>query len=726
MPAVKDFVVNILGDATGAGKAFKALQDNAGKAAAGAAAAFAGAQLGQAILGDLDAEVATDTMNAALGGTPAEAEKWANAAGSLYRGAWGENMEEAAGAVDSVVSSIEGMRDASEEDIQQAAGYALDFAKVFKQDVAGATGAVGVLIKEGLAGDAEEGFDLITAAMQSVPESMRGETLDAVSEYSRNFAALGIDGERSIGILASAASSGITSVDKIGDSLKELTIRGTDMSKATGEAYSTLGLDSQEMANALLAGGDEAAGALDKIVGGLQGIEDPAEQANTSIALFGTPLEDLGTDEIPAFLDSLSQTSTGMGDVEGAAGRMSDELNDNAKTRVEELQRSFEGWKQDLIDTEGPIGDVAVGVQAFGADAASAATSVGLGVIALSQLKVGALAARGASLLGAAATGIATAAQWAYNAALTANPIGIVIVLIAALVAGLVWFFTQTEAGQKIAKAAWAGIKNAAKATADWFTNTLVPGFKRVMGSVTGFFKDAGRNVKNAWDATVDWFKNIPNRVGAAVAAVKGKVSAKFNEARTGAQNIFNRVVDWFWNLPGRIASGLGTIAGKIAVKFLSARERVYDIFNGMVDWVRGLPGKIASAASGLWDPLWSGARAAINNIIGAWNGFSLTIGGGNIAGISVPSVTLHTPNIPYLAKGGDVQRPGLAVVGDAGPELLELPRGARVTPLDDANTNPGGKAVNINITNNYPQAEPTSVTQNRGLQYAASLGVIG
>ena len=38
---------------------------------------------------------------------------------------------------------------------------------------------------------------------------------------------------------------------------------------------------------------------------------------------------------------------------------------------------------------------------------------------------------------------------------------------------------------------------------------------------------------------------------------------------------------------------------------------------------------------------------------------------------------------IPLLAEGGDIQAAGKAIVGEAGPELLDLPRGARVTPLD-------------------------------------------
>lgn len=55
------------------------------------------------------------------------------------------------------------------------------------------------------------------------------------------------------------------------------------------------------------------------------------------------------------------------------------------------------------------------------------------------------------------------------------GPIGLVIIGITALVAGLIWFFTKTETGQKIWEKVWTAIKNAAGAVADWFMNTVVP-----------------------------------------------------------------------------------------------------------------------------------------------------------------------------------------------------------------------------------------------------------
>jgi hypothetical protein len=56
----------------------------------------------------------------------------------------------------------------------------------------------------------------------------------------------------------------------------------------------------------------------------------------------------------------------------------------------------------------------------------------------------------------------------------------------------------------------------------------------------------------------------------------------------------------------------------------------------------------------------------------------------------------LTFPKIPMLAKGGTIIDPGLTMVGEQGPEILDLPKGASVIPLDKAN----GQQVVININN--------------------------
>lgn len=98
--------------------------------------------------------------------------------------------------------------------------------------------------------------------------------------------------------------------------------------------------------------------------------------------------------------------------------------------------------------------------------------------------------------------------------------------------------------------------------------------------------------------------------------------------------------------------------------------------FKAMVNFFKGLPGAIAGAVSGAFDGIKDAFRSAINFIISAWNGLDLSL---SILG---KTVTIGTPNIPALADGGTVTRPGMALVGERGPELLSLPQAASVIPL--------------------------------------------
>lgn len=67
---------------------------------------------------------------------------------------------------------------------------------------------------------------------------------------------------------------------------------------------------------------------------------------------------------------------------------------------------------------------------------------------------------------------------------LAMGPVGLIIIGITALVAGLIWFFTKTELGQKIWEKVWTAIKDAAGAVADWFMNTVLPGMLSVWDGI--------------------------------------------------------------------------------------------------------------------------------------------------------------------------------------------------------------------------------------------------
>jgi hypothetical protein len=103
-----------------------------------------------------------------------------------------------------------------------------------------------------------------------------------------------------------------------------------------------------------------------------------------------------------------------------------------------------------------------------------------------------------ATLAFAAAKGVATVAVKLFNAALKANPWGIIITLVAALVAGLVYFFTQTETG----KAAWAAFTDFLLSA--W--NGFKDGFFVVLDAVGAFFTNAINGYIGMFESFVNFF----------------------------------------------------------------------------------------------------------------------------------------------------------------------------------------------------------------------------
>ena len=95
-------------------------------------------------------------------------------------------------------------------------------------------------------------------------------------------------------------------------------------------------------------------------------------------------------------------------------------------------------------------------------------------------------------------TGEATLAQMGFNAALIANPIGLIIAAIAALVAGLIWFFTQTKLGQSIWKSFTEFMTSSMKAVGSFFASAW-EGIQSAFSTVIGFLDSSFR----AWGNSV-------------------------------------------------------------------------------------------------------------------------------------------------------------------------------------------------------------------------------
>lgn len=648
-------------------------------AAAGAVAAGVGVLLNTGkVFSDLNTNLAVQT-----GASGAELDRLTDAAKRVGTQV-PASFEEIGGAVSAVRASFDGVGDMTEAEFDQATIHATNFAKAFEVDVNRAAQVAGQMLKTGLVSDADQAFDLLTAASQKVPPALREDVLDATDEYGQFFAALGIDGESAMNALVAASDKGVFGIDKTGDAIKEFTIRATDMSKGTGEAYAALGMDQEAMTAALLKGGDEGAAAFQQIIAGLQSMDDPVAQSTAALALFGTPLEDLGVTEIPQFIDALAGGASALGDVEGAAGRMGESLNSGPAAAFEKLKNTVlvtlapaaewlmvtlndaittaTGYVQGFLTTWSGLVPL---FQTVGAWIQQNATWLGLlgAVVGTAAAGLGLLfgAIKAVAAAKQAWTAVTTAvrgAQIALNAALAANPIGLIVIALAALVAGLIYAYTQFEWFRTVVDGAWNGIKTAAlaawegvirptfEAFAGFITGTLVPallGFWQ--GVVVPAWTGISAIVSAVWVGVIQpalaafgsfltgvvgpallWFwqsvvvpawSAISTAISAAWTGIIQPILAAYGSILTG---VVGPALLWFWQ--SVVVPAWTAISGAVAAAWNNVIRPALDAFGG---WVVNT---LAPAIAGFWqnvvEPAWAGISAAVST---AWAIISTVFG---------------------------------------------------------------------------------------------------
>ena len=127
------------------------------------------------------------------------------------------------------------------------------------------------------------------------------------------------------------------------------------------------------------------------------------------------------------------------------------------------------------------------------------------------------------------------------------------------------------------------------------------------------------------------------------------------------------------------IKNGINVVKSTVS----NALSGIRDGWNSFIGFIKGINGKISNSLSTLFSPLVSGFKSAINTVISGWNNLSFSIPSVDIPGLgTVGGGTINTPNIPYLARGGLVTGPTLAMVGEAGTEAVLPLEDSRVTDV--------------------------------------------
>ena len=257
---------------------------NKGLLALGAASAAAAGYL---IKSGNDYIRTMNDISAQTGLAGKELETFENSAREIYKSGMGENFQDVADALINIkqASGLAG------EELEKAASSGLMLKDTFDFEINESTRAASALMKNfGIS--AEEAYGIIATGAQK-GANKNGDLLDTLNEYSVHYKALGLDADQFVTSLIAGAEAGSFSIDKVGDAVKEFTIRSKDGSKSSVEAFEALGLNAKTMTAAFSMGGAEAEAAFFKTVQALDAMEDPMAKNAAGVALFGTMFEDL-------------------------------------------------------------------------------------------------------------------------------------------------------------------------------------------------------------------------------------------------------------------------------------------------------------------------------------------------------------------------------------------------------------------------------------------------
>lgn len=660
-------VVGKIGDAAksvadGTNQLADSVGDLASKAKYASAAVIGGGTYAAKTVFDLDGAVSK--FMSRTGEASAETENWKSVLEDLYKSNYGESFEDLA---DSAADVRTVLKKLDPKQIKNATKDAITLRDVFGYDITESVRAAKALM-DNFGVSADDAFNLIATGAQNGLD-YSGELLDTISEYSVQFGKVGFSADDFFNILQNGADDSAFNLDKIGDAVKELSIRVVDGSDTTKEGFELIGLSYEEMSKKFAAGGETARDAYYETIQALSEMEDPVEQNIAGVDLLGTMWEDLGANTVLAMgqaTDAAYATRDAIGEIQTDRGEqllsqfqelgrtavddiivplgedllpVMEDVLEVAKQIVGQFSNMSEEDREIVIALGGIVAVLPVILSAVSGILSVIGTISGAVSILTGATTTGTAAATGlatvfgvvakvAGGIGAIASGIAGAFSNLWGV-IAANPL--VAVLAAVAAAGIAVYKVIDDNAQQIRKGMEVVDSYLQNVFAMDFVNTMGP----VIGGALNSFM---ASMENVWDTIQVHINNFLD-------FLRGVFSANWTQAWEAMKASFKSTFD---SLVAIAKVPLNTILGFI---------------NGLIN--------------------------SINTMISGLNGISIDVPegvpflGGTKFGFSIGKI----PNVPMLAKGGTV-RSGMAIVGEAGPELLTVgPDSTRVQPLTDSST---------------------------------------
>lgn len=592
------------------------------------------------MIGSMDG--ANAKFQAQTGASAAEMDEFADAMKNVYEANYGESLEDVGDKM-AYIKQVTGETDPSklEELTKNAIALEDTFGSDFNETIRGVNN-----LMEHFGIDSETAFDLFAKGSQNGLD-YTDELGDNIAEYGGNFAQAGYSAQEYFQLLQNGTQGGAYNLDKVNDSINEVKNRLGD-----GTIEKNIGMFSdgtQDLFDKWSNGETDMKTVINSIVSDISNCTSEQDALNMAATAFGTMGEDANLDVVKS-LTTLGDTYN---DTKGTMEELNSVRYGDLTSQLQEIKRTFEteviaplvdrvlpimkdqivpvakdaiSWIRDNLPT---IGAAIAGVVAAMA-AANIVTMVQGVVKAFQAWKL--------------ATDGMTLSQRLLNLAMAANPIMLIVSLIAGLVAALVTLYMTNEDFRNKVLEVWETVKtfvgDAIAAIGEFFTVTL----------------------PNAIKVMLNWFKQLPGKIGGFISQALSRVSKWAGnmaaKAREAGSKFLNNVVNFVKSVPGRVATFLtntvtraATFASNFAKKGLEAAK---NFAKNVKDKIASLPGEMLTVGKNIVSGIWSGISNGttwIKNQISGWVG-NVKSFIKNLFGIKSPSRVMRDEVGKYIAQG--------------------------------------------------------------------------
>ena len=259
-----------------------------------------------------------------------------------------------------------------------------------------------------------------------------------------------------------------------------------------------------------------------------------------------------------------------------------------------------------------------------------------------------------------------TAAQWLMNTAMSANPIGLIVAAVVALIAAFVLLWKKSDAFREFWKNLWEGIKNVASDLWDAIVGIFSAAWeaiKEVWNAVKGFFQGIWDGIKKVFEGVGTWFKEKFQTAWTNIKNIWNGVKGFFQGIWDGIKKVFNGVHTWFrdkfkdaWEKIKGVFTGVGKFFGgiwdTIKEKFKNIGQKIGDAIGKA--FKKAINSVLATAENVLNAPI-----RAINKLIGKLQEFGLDIG------------YLDEFSLPRMETGGVLKKGQIGLLEGSGAEAV-------------------------------------------------------